>query len=251
MLKRIKAIASRRSLDSVSLSKIKRLENITGCFIYTPALFLRALRHKSTLVEADLGAFESYEQLEFLGDAVLDLVVTEMIFEHFPKETEGFMTKLRSKLVKEDMLSFLSKKLDLPKLIEVGERVKGQNIHFKNSVLCDVFESVIGAIYLDNGLDCSRRFIKNVYNTHVDIQKTSSLQDNYKSILLEFSQKEKMGNPEYVVLSEVGPDHDKLFKVGVVINGDIYGTGKAKNKKRAEQAAAKMAIENFNATFKN
>jgi len=243
MISRIRAYLGKRTLDSASRKKISFLERLIGESIQQPQYFLRALRHRSRLIEDGLDDIESYEQLEFLGDAVLDLVVTEMLFELYPDRNEGFMTKLRSRLVREDTLAELSRKLGLPSYIEVGARVRTQGIELKNSVLCDIFEAVIGAIYKDLGYKASQKFIRNVYTTHISISDASTTQDNYKSLLLEYTQARKLAVPEYIVAAETGPDHDKTFEISVRINEQVFGKGKAKNKKKAEQAAARETLE--------
>lgn len=243
MLNRFRAYLKKRSLDSESRRKIIRLEELFGFAVQTPDFYLKALRHRSTLVENHLAVTESYEQLEFLGDAVLDLIITEIIFEFFPEHDEGFMTKLRSKLVKEDTLARLSTELDLAGLVEVGSRVKSQNIELKKSVLGDIFEALTGAVYLDRGMDYARKFIRSIYLEFLDLEKVSALQDNYKSLLLEYTQANKLSTPEYKIVEETGPDHDKTFGVNVVVNNQVCGFGTAKNKKKAEQAAAKEALE--------
>lgn len=245
MIRRIRAYFEKKSLDPSSRRKIIYLEKLMGEPVRSPRYFLRALRHRSKLIEDGLDEVESYEQLEFLGDAVLDLVVTEILFERFPDKNEGFMTKLRSRLVKEATLAQLSRDMGFPELIEVGERVKGQGIELKNSVLCDIFESIVGAIYRDAGIKAAQKFIRNAYNAHIDIKNMSVTQDNYKSLLLEFSQAHKLSVPDYIVLSETGPDHDKTFSVEVRINGAARGDGKAKNKKNAEQQAARKALHSL------
>ncbi len=242
MFRRLRAYLDKRALGPASRDKILYLERLFGRRVRRPELFLRALRHRSKLIEDGLEEIESYEQLEFLGDAVLDLVVTEIIFELYPDENEGFMTKLRSRLVREDTLAELSRKLGFPDLVEVGNRVKSQDIQLKNSVLCDIFEAVIGAVYKDSGYEVSQKFIRNVYNKHINISDVSTLQDNYKSVLLEYTQARKMMVPEYVVAAETGPDHDKTFEIEVRIDEHVFGFGKAKNKKKAEQAAAREAL---------
>jgi ribonuclease-3 len=245
MTERIRAYFNKRSLDSASLRKIRKIEKLTGIFVISPVYYLRALRHRSTLVENQLADTESYEQLEFLGDAVLDLAVTEIIFEYFPDQNEGFMTKLRSRLVREDTLAQLSRDLKLQDLLEVGNRVKDQGIQLKNSVLCDIFEAVIGAIYKDRGMSHATAFIKKVYDDHVDLIGISASHDNYKSILLEHTQAKKMSVPEYIVISESGPDHDKTFEIQVSVNGHRFGSGYGKNKKKAEQIAAMETMKMF------
>jgi len=242
MINRFRAYLRKRSLDSESYEKIIRLEAIFGFPVQSPELYLKALRHRSRLIESKLADTESYEQLEFLGDAVLDLIITEIIFELYPDRNEGFMTKLRSKLVKEDALAVLADKLNLASLIEVGTRVKDQGIELKKSVLSDIFEAITGAVYLDSGIEKTRKFIRLVYSTHIDINEVSVQQDNFKSMLLEYTQAQKLSIPDYIVINEHGPDHDKTFEVEVLVNGNACGFGRGKNKKRAEQAAAMEAL---------
>lgn len=251
MIRKFRAYFRKRSLDASSREKIIYLEKLMGEPINSPHYFLRALRHRSKLIEDGLDDVESYEQLEFLGDAVLDLVITEILFERFPDNNEGFMTKLRSRLVKEATLAELSRALGFPDLVEVGNRVKGQGIELKNSVLCDIFESVIGAIYRDAGIKAAQKFIRNAYNAHIDIDNMSVTQDNYKSLLLEFTQAHKLSVPDYVILSETGPDHDKTFSIEVRINDVSRGDGKAKNKKNAEQQAARKALQSLKEELKS
>lgn len=251
MIRKFRAYFRKRSLDASSREKIIYLEKLMGEPIRSPHYFLRALRHRSKLIEDGLDDIESYEQLEFLGDAVLDLVITEILFERFPDNNEGFMTKLRSRLVKEATLAELSRALGFPDLVEVGTRVKGQGIELKNSVLCDIFESVIGAIYRDAGIKAAQKFIRNAYNAHIDIDNMSVTQDNYKSLLLEFTQAHKLSVPDYVILSETGPDHDKTFSIEVRINDVSRGDGKAKNKKNAEQQAARKALQSLKKELKS
>lgn len=245
MLSRIRAYFLKRSLDKPTIEKLDRLENIFEVKITNPQLYLKALRHRSTLIEKNLDESESYEQLEFIGDAVLDLIISELIYEHFPKRNEGFMTKLRSKLVKEETLAKLALDLDLSSLIEVGNRVKSQGIQLKKSILCDIFEALVGALYFDKGLAEVRLFVRRVYTTYIDLQQMSSMQDNFKSMLLEYTQAKRYSVPEYQVVDEDGPDHDKTFQVEVLVNSQVCGTGKGKNKKRAEQAAAMQALKYF------
>jgi ribonuclease III len=243
MIRRLKAYFYKRSLDRPSLEKIMFIEKLIGELVDAPDLYLKALRHRSSLVDDSLDHTESYEQLEFLGDAVLDLIVTELIFRNFPQNDEGFMTKLRSKLVKEPTLARLAGELDLPQMIEVGKRVRTQGIEQKESVLADIFEAIIGAMYKDKGFDWTARFVIGVYEKYIDLDVLAVTHDNFKSILLELTQAEKMSTPDYRVMRESGPDHNKTFVVGVFLNGTQYGLGEGKNKKRAEQIAAAEALK--------
>lgn len=225
---------------------IERLELIIGISIDNPFLFVRALRHRSALSDSDFHKHESYERLEFLGDAVLDLIVSEIIFDEFPKQDEGFLTKLRAKLVKGDALAEYARKLELSHIMLVGKRARGQGIEFSKSALADVFESLIGAIYIDKGYNDAARFIKKVFEKYVDIQEVSQRLDNYKSHLLEYAQGKHLPVPRYTVIAESGPPHDKTFTTEVKIEGRPLGQGSGKTKKESEQKAARAALQQLN-----
>lgn len=231
------------SLDSDISERWKHLEEILGYQISNRTHYERALRHRSIIDGDSYEKYETYERLEFLGDAVLDLVITEIIFERFPTEDEGFMTKLRAKLVKGDTLANLAGDLDLNEILEIGERAKGQGIELSKSVLSDVFESLIAAVYLTEGYRRTFQFVESVIDKHLDLNQISITVDNFKSVLLEFTQAHKLSLPQYRVISETGPGHDKTFEVAVAVEGKDCGTGKGKNKKQAEQIAAKKAIK--------
>lgn len=222
--------------------RVKELERIIGTSIGNPFMYIRALRHRSTLVDDNFTSVDSYERLEFLGDAVLDLIVTEIIFDLFPEKNEGFLTKLRAKLVKGDSLAMYAENLDLNKLMLLGERVQGQGIEQSKSVLSDLFESLIGALYLDLGYKPTSTFVRRVIQNHVNFDEIINSLDNYKSLLLEFAQAHQLEIPTYTVISEEGPGHDKTFGVEVYVDGQPVAQGKGKSKKGAEQQAARRAL---------
>lgn len=230
-----------------SSERIVSLQKTLGIVI--PAdyhyLFLQAFRHRSIIDDNLYKAHETYERLEFLGDAVLDLVVTEILFEKFPRQNEGFLTKLRAKIVRGDTLAMLARKLNINELLEVGERASEQKIELSKSVLADVFESVIAAIYLSKGYAFTQQFVSDVINRHIDFNDLQDTVDNYKSALMEHLQAQKKPLPEYRVLSEDGPGHDKIFTIGVYVDGEMKGEGAGKSKKQAEQMAAQKALENI------
>lgn len=207
------------------------------------ALFKRALRHRSIVDNEKYESHETYERLEFLGDAVLDLIITEILFDIFPKENEGFLTKIRAKIVRGDTLYELSKKLEINKYLEVGEKASGQGIELSKSVLSDLFEALVAAIYISGGYAAAFAFIQSTLKKHLDFDKLVHLVDNYKSLLMEYSQSEKWDLPKYEIVSETGPGHDKIFHVAVSIGGKIMGEGNGKSKKKAEQKAARQALE--------
>jgi ribonuclease-3 len=225
--------------------RIKKLEGIINASVDNPFIYIRALRHRSTLVDDNFSSTDSYERLEFLGDAVLDLIVTEVIFDLFPQKNEGFLTKLRAKLVKGETLAMYARKLDLDKLMLLGERVKGQGIEKSKSVLADVFEALVGATYLDLGYEPTSKFVRRIIENYVDFDTIIDALDNYKSLLLEFAQANQMEIPTYHVVSEKGPGHDKTFEIQVVVDKKAVAQGIGKSKKEAEQKAARKALEKF------
>ena len=223
--------------------RIQKLEGIIGTSIDNPFIYIRALRHRSTLVDDEFSSIDSYERLEFLGDAVLDLIVTEIIFDLFPNENEGFLTKLRAKLVKGNTLAMYAEELELNNLMMLGERVRGQGIEQSKSVLSDLFEALVGALYLDLGYEPTSKFVRQVIEQYVDFDQIVNTLDNYKSLLLEFAQAEQMEIPTYTVISEEGPGHDKTFGVEVYVDEKPMAQGKGKSKKEAEQQAARKALK--------
>ena len=231
------------SIPSEHKERLKKLERIIDSKVDDPFLFIRALRHRSILADDSFISTDSYERLEFLGDAVLDLIVTEVIFTQFPDENEGFLTKLRAKLVKGDALADYARELNLSDLLVIGERARGQGIEFSKSVLADVFEALIGAMYIDRGYKKTARFVNKIIKQYVDFESVIDTLDNHKSLLLEYAQANKMEIPTYEVISESGPGHDKTFEVRVLVDNKEMGQGKGKSKKSAEQRAARLALK--------
>ncbi len=245
MIRHIRAFIERIRLDSGYRKKIRDLEKLTGIPIYRPRLYLKALRHRSILAENRMMPTDSYEQLEFIGDAVLDLVASEIIFHHYPDADEGFMTQLRSRMVKGEMLAILARKIQLMHFLELGERVKNQGVEESDSVLADSFEALVGAVFQDHGYGKTREFVMGLYERYVVLEELVTTRDNYKSILLEKVQANKKGAPVYNIVKETGPGHLKSFVVEVVVDDTVLGTGTGKNKKKAEQAAAQAALRSF------
>lgn len=207
------------------------------------SVFNQAIRHRSIVDNEQYESYETYERLEFLGDAVLDLIVTEILFEKYPTENEGFLTKLRSKIVKGDTLATIAENLELHKALEVGERSTGQGIELSKSVMADVYESIIAAIYISKGYSFTYNFVLSNVNRYLDFETIENKIDNFKSVLMEYYQSESASLPTYKVLSEEGPGHDKTFIVAVYFDDEKLGEGVGKSKKKAEQQAAKKAIE--------
>ncbi len=227
--------------------RIQRLEKSLGFSIPEDQIhhFERALRHRSIVDNDRYEAHETYERLEFLGDAILDMIVTEILFEKYPTQNEGFLTKLRSKIVKGDTLYQLARKLELNDVLEVGNRASGQGIEFSKSVLADVYEAIVAAIYISRGYEETFRFVEKNLEEFLDLKTIETKVDNYKSVLMEYSQSEKIPLPVYKVISEDGPGHNKTFSVAVYLKGDLKGEGTGKSKKQAEQLAAKNALQSL------
>ncbi|MCH2448670.1 MAG: ribonuclease III [Gracilimonas sp.] len=222
-------------------SRIEKLERIVGFKIDDPSLFLKALRHRSTLSQDKYETYDSYERLEFLGDAVLDLIAAEILFNNYPEKDEGFLTKVRAKLVRGDTLTDFSKKLGLEDLMELGERNGAGKI--SKSILADAFESIIAAIYITKGYQQAYQFVDTVIENNLVIDNLINTVDNYKSALLELAQAQKRPIPHYELISESGPGHNRTFMVKVLVGDEELGQGKGKSKKKAEQKAARQALK--------
>lgn len=227
-----------------STSRISRLETYLGFTIDDDdkGVFLRALRHRSIIDGKNIQPHDTYERLEFLGDAVLDLIVTEIIFAEYPLANEGFLTKLRAKVVRGKTLAHLAKKMKINEVMEIGERASGQGIEVSKSVLADLFEAMVAAVYLTKGYPFAFRFVEGLINTHIDLKSIESKADNHKSLLMEHLQALNQPLPEYRVIEEEGPAHDKIFTVGVYLSGEFASKGRGKSKKEAEQIAAEIAL---------
>ena len=191
-------------------------------------------------------AHDTYERLEFLGDAVLDLIVTEIVFEKYPVADEGFLTKLRAKIVRGKTLAHLAKQMQINEVMEVGERASGQGINVSKSVLADLFEAMIAAVYLTKGYTFTFSFVENLLKRHIDLESMEKKADNYKSSLMEYLQALNQPLPEYKVIDEEGPAHDKIFTVAVFLSGEFKSKGKGRSKKDAEQIAAEKALKELN-----
>ncbi|PLX17825.1 MAG: ribonuclease III [Candidatus Muiribacterium halophilum] len=187
------------------------------------------------------------ERLEFLGDSVLGLVISEKLYKRFPEEPEGFLAKAKSYLVRAEMLNEKAQTLDLGKYIFIGHGEEVSGGRTRSSILADGLEAVIGAIFLDRGLDTAKKFILRLYKHDLkkeNIKLTESF--DYKTMLQEFVQKQYRKTPVYKVVGENGPDHCKVFEIVVLINNKEMGWGSGYSKKEAQQIAAKQAYTKLN-----
>lgn len=214
-------------------------------------LMRHAFTHSSYAYEQKLNSLSNNERLEFLGDAVLQIVMSDHLYEHFPKMAEGELTKLRASVVCESTLANAARDIGLGSCLIMGkgeERMGGRN---RDSTLGDVFEAIVAAIYLDGGIDPARTFILDALTPYVDtLSKQVAVQD-YKTRLQELIQKTSKVPLKYITINATGPDHRKTFTVQLKHNNTILGQGSGKSKKDAEQAAAKVALGSMGIVTKN
>lgn len=204
-----------------------------------PELLKQAFTHSSYANERKINRIQNYERLEFLGDAVLEMITSYTLLNKFPEKQEGELSKLRSSLVCEYCLAQCARDLHYPDyvLLSRGERLSGGAN--RDSLLCDLFESVLGAIYLDGGLEPATAYVEKFLLSDID---NNHLFYDAKTNLQELVQKHELGEIDYILLDEQGPDHNKHFYVAVDIGKIRYGTGDGQSRKNAEQKAAYAAI---------
>lgn len=205
-------------------------------------LLNQALMHRSYVHDADLGRGESNERMEFLGDAVLGLVVNEHLYSQYARRQEGRLTKIKSLVVSEAVLSRTAEELDLGEFILLSENERTSGGGQRTSIIADAFEAVIGAVYLDSGLRDARRFVwRHILSSIEELLQVEEYR-NYKSIVQEYAQRKFGARPRYRVVSAKGPEHERTFFVELRLGGRALGRGEGKNKKEAEQMAARSAL---------
>lgn len=218
--------------------KIKELEKKIGYEFKKKELIWQALTHSSFSNEQKINKYKNYERLEFLGDAVLELLSSQFFFETYPEMPEGEMTKLRSSMVCELALAYCARDISLGDYLLLGKGEEATGGRMRDSIISDVMEAVIGALYLDGGLTVADAFVKKYILS--DLESKQLFYDS-KTILQEEVQKEgKLLT--YELVSEIGPDHDKIFVMEVKIDGQMAGKGQGRNKKTAQQQAAYQAL---------
>lgn len=221
----------------------EELENNLGIKFFNHNLLAQALVHKSYLNEHQDFYLGHNERLEFLGDAVLELVVSEYLFENYPEQSEGVLTAWRAALVNSDSLFQVASDLKLEKFILLSKGEIKSTGKAKERILANTVEAIIGAIYLDQGIEIAKKFIKDKILIKLNkIIKNKRYIDS-KSFFQEKSQNIYGITPTYEVLAEWGPDHDKTFRVGVFLDKELVAEGEGKSKRAAQEAAAKKAIK--------
>ncbi len=184
------------------------------------------------------------ERLEFLGDSVLNIIVSEYVYKKFPDDSEGQLTKIRASIVCESSLAYVARKMDLGDYLLLGKGEESTGGRNRDSILADAFEALLGAIYLDGGLESSRKFIIDILKREISQAKNFGyIFTDYKTKFQEVLQKNKKSKVEYLVTREEGPDHDKIFYVNLMVDGKLCGQGEGRSKKEAEQKAAKSALK--------
>lgn len=208
-----------------------------------PDLLQQALIHRSYLNEHPEIKLDHNERLEFLGDAVLELVVTEFLFAKYPKREEGELTAFRAALVNTESLSQVAGELGLGDLILLSKGEAKDNGRARQAILADTFEAVTGAIYLDSGFESAKQFIAKNLLPKIDEIVANNLWQDSKSAFQEKAQALKDTTPTYQVLSAIGPDHSKTFTVGLYLGEELIAKGVGPSKQRAEQEAAREGLE--------
>ena len=220
---------------------IKDLETAIGYRFKNITLLQNALTHSSYANERWHNSLLSNERLEFLGDSILGMTVAEYLYRNFPDRPEGELTRMRADMVCEKALAKVAARIELGGQMMLGNGEEQSGGRSRDSILADAVESVIAACFLDGGMDAARKFIDRFVLVEVPVQKMHNA--DYKTALQELIQQKKNQVLTYALIGESGPDHDKRFEVEVRLNGTTIGTGSGSSKKRAEQDAARCAME--------
>ena len=219
---------------------------LLGSQFRDPSLFQLAMTHRSFCNEHGLDATESYQRLEFLGDAVLGLTISECLYRKFPGAGEGQLTKSCSSLVRDEVLARVARRLGLGESIRVGRGFEDSGGRDQDSVLADVFEATIAAIHLDRGMDAAREFItRHMAPELSEISEGGPPTENAKSRLQEFLQGQGLPAPQYCQVYREGPDHCPIFTIQALVDGEVVGTGRGGSKAEAERAAAEAALRSL------
>lgn len=222
--------------------KINELEKIIGISFENSELLITALTHRSYINEHSESK-EHNERLEFLGDAVLELIVSELLFNKFPGRPEGELTSFRSAIVKTTSLASVARSLSFGQYLLMSKGEEATGGRDKDYLLANTFEAVLGAIYLDKGYEIARNYVLEKLTTGLDEIVEKRLDIDNKSRFQEIAQREYKITPVYRVLSENGPDHEKLFSVGVFVGKEQFGLGEGSSKQKAEESAAENALK--------
>ena len=230
------------------MTDLATLQNTLGVSFKDPSLLEQALVH-SSYVNENMGTATSNERLEFLGDAVLGLIIARELYQRLPQSTEGEMTELRSSLVRGDTLSRLAETISLGNYLYLGKGEKASGGRLKPANLAGAMEAVIAAVFLDQGPDTTRDFIFRLMDKELNKILSQGIEPDYKSQLQELIQARYQQTPTYQVIEAIGPDHDRRFTVEVRVSDTVLGRGSGKSKKAAEEESARSALDRLPADF--
>ncbi|MEW6178343.1 MAG: ribonuclease III [Chloroflexota bacterium] len=211
-------------------------------------LLHRALTHRSYLNEHP-EALEDNERLEFLGDAVLDFVVGAWLYHHYPEMPEGDLTRMRSALVHTEQLADFARQIKLGNAMRLGRGESQGGGRDRSALLCDTFEALVGAIYLDGGIEKVEQFLLPLLEPAAEDILVNRKNEDPKSLLQEWAQSQGFHAPQYITRAEQGPDHSKQFEVAVIIGGEVYAEGVGPSKQAAAKNAARKALEKIGLVF--
>ena len=230
------------------IENLHKLESILGYWFRRPEILERAVTHSSAANEKKLPAHDN-EQMEFLGDSLVGFFISDFLFREHTGLSEGELSKVRAHLVSAANLSKLGRQLEVGEFLVLGKGEEKTGGRRKQALLADAFEALVAAIYLDGGLESARSFLRRVFKPDLDIVASGSLQfKDFKSQLQERLQALRCPPAEYSLVKETGPDHHKIFSVELKINGQRMTEGQGDSKKRAEQEAARLALDVLSAT---
>ncbi|MFA9414468.1 MULTISPECIES: ribonuclease III [unclassified Streptococcus] len=221
---------------------VDHLQAVFGIAFSDQSLLDTAFTHTSYANEHRLLKVPHNERLEFLGDAVLQLIISQYLYQKYPKKPEGDLSKLRSAIVREESLADFSRRCGFDRFIKLGKGEEKTGGRQRAAILADLFEAFLGALLLDKGISCVEDFLQEVVITQVEQGNYAQVSD-YKTALQEFLQSDGDVTISYQVVNETGPAHAKVFGVAVFVDGTCIGMGEGKSKKIAEQAAAKIALD--------
>ncbi|HAR61942.1 MAG: ribonuclease III [Candidatus Margulisiibacteriota bacterium] len=223
-----------------------KLENLIAYEFENKKLLLTALTHSSYSNEKKAKQLENNERLEFLGDAILKLSISDYLYRNYPEYAEGIMTKIRALLISDHTLAKIAKSVDLGRMLLLSKNEKKTGGETRPSILANALEAIIGAIYLDGGLEKAKKIIYALFQVQLETIGPAFSTHDYKSKLQEYMQQNNLGLPEYTTIKELGPDHNKTFIIeGRVLlnNNEIKAIGRGKTKKISEQNVARRVLK--------
>ncbi|MDR0308274.1 MAG: ribonuclease III [Chitinispirillales bacterium] len=228
-----------------SVGQLNKFQKLIGYCFKTESLLKHSLTHKSFVSQEDTKGLLSNERLEFLGDSVINCLVTEYLYFTHPDKSEGQLSKIKSLVVSRKILGEIANGLELGKFLIMGPSEEKSGGRSRMSTMSNAFEAVVGAVYLDGGLVPCKTLLERWLFGRIEGFLGDESNINYKSKILEMAQRDGFGIPRYVTVSESGPDHAKQFKVKIIIGGVEMGEGTGPNKKLSQQTAAQNASMNY------